>query len=740
MSLLDILSNCALVRYQIALERFMKHALPVLFFPGLSVPSVFDQRETDLKAMNTLTHLLLSSFQCRIILIFLVLTGSFMGCSKSQKSDQHAQLKTEIDSLDRNSRKIGIRKTITLLDSLMANLKKRNIHDSIAYYKFMKVLSHRDSTMAHNALTYTDSLLGLFASAQVREENPADYSKALLLKGDDLLKQKEYYLAYRNYYKGKSFLTSLGEICECARYSSRIANISFKEENYYQAIEYWKQELTELSECREADNFQLEFIEKQGSMRNIGTAYLRLNEPDKALSYFNQANQFISRVASRFPREQNFIRFSRIVILRNQAEAYALKGDQRMAEKLIKKCLAHDPDIDWSIDVEKESRQILTQIYIDTQEYAKAQEQLDTLRRLPVAANDAVTISLYQRLQAYILFGRGEFEEAGKLLLADLETESARKLKKNAENKSNVGQLLQQIQREHEIELAAEKDVREDLILKFALLISIAMGIIIYLIWRNAKKNIANLRAVTKLNGVITQSNVALQDTVNALEQAEVEKEEVLQIVAHDLRNPIAAMISGSDMLFWDQVPSDEQAMIVDAIQQSGRLAFGLIGQILQSSPDRKRIIKSEEDLAEIVRSCIDMLSYKAKEKQQTIHYDYEQAMVPVDREKIWRIFSNLLSNAIKFSPTESSILVDLRKRPDTTLLTIKDKGIGIPEDLKAQIFLPSNDARRVGTAGEQSFGIGLSICRQIVEAHEGKIWFESVNGAGTTFFVELPG
>ena len=650
------------------------------------------------------------------------------------------QLKTGIDSLDRNSRKIGIGKTITLLDSLMATLDKKNIHDSIAYYKFMKVLSHRDSTLAQNALIYTDSLLGLFASPQVRDENATDYSKALLLKGDDLLKQKEFYLAYRNYYKGKSFLTSLGETCECARYSSRIANISFKEENYYQAIEYWEHELAELSECREADNFQLEFIEKQGSMRNIGTAYLRLNEPNKALHYFNQANQFINRNAARFPREQNFIKFSKIVILRNQAEAYALKGDNRTAEKLIKKCLEHDPDIDWSLDVEKESRQILTQVYIDTREYAKAQEQLDTLRRMPGAANDAATISLYQRLQAYISFGRGEFEEAGKLLMADLETDRKKKLKKNAENKSNVGQLLQQIQREHEIELAAEKDAREGLILKFAILISIAMGVIVYLIWRSARKNAANLRAVTKLNGVITQSNIALQDTVNALEQSEVEKEEMLQIVAHDLRNPIAAMISGSDMLFWEQVPTDEQAMIVDAIQESGRLAFGLIGQILQSGPDRKKIIKSEEDLAEIVRSCIDMLSYKAKEKKQAIHYDYEQAMVPVDREKIWRIFSNLLSNAIKFSSAESAIQVQLRKRSDTTLLTIKDNGIGIPEDLKGQIFRPSNDARRVGTAGEQSFGIGLSICKQIVEAHEGKIWFESVNGAGTTFFVELPG
>lgn len=690
--------------------------------------------------MNKQSGPLPASAQCRIILICLALAGIVPGCRNTEKSGHDVQLKAWIDSLDRTSRIMGSQKAIASLDSFMGTLKSRNIHDSILYFKFMKVLSHRDSTMNEAALAYTDSLLGLFGPLHVRRENPIEYSKALLLKGDDLLKQKQHYQAYRNYYHGKSFLTSVGEICECARYSSRIANLSYKEENYYQAIEYWRQELKELAKCREPENFQLEFIEKQGSMRNIGIAYLLLNEPEKALDYFNQASRFIDGHAGRFPREQNFIRFARIVILRHRAEAYALKGDNRTAERLIRQCLVHDPTIEWSIDVERESRQILAQIYVDLHEYDKAQAQLDTLIRLPGAAANASAGSLYQALKASVAYGRGDFKEAGKLLMDRLETERTAKLQRNAESRNNVGHMLQQVQREYETELAAEKDARKTLILRFSVAISSALAVIIYLIWRNARKRAANLRAVTQLNEVITQSNVALQDTVNALEESEVEKEKMLRIVAHDLRNPIAAMISGADVLFMDQMPTEEQAMLVNAIQQSGQLAFGLIGQILQSDPGRKKISKSEEDLAEIVQSCIDMLSYKGKEKKQTIHYDYEQAIVPVDREKIWRVFSNLLSNAVKFSPSESAINVNLQKRSNLTLLSIQDHGIGIPDELKGHIFLSTTDARRVGTAGEQSFGIGLSICKQIVEAHGGRIWFESVTGIGTTFFVELPG
>jgi len=674
----------------------------------------------------------------KVILMPLCLIWIFAGCQKSHVPDQNSKLEVMIDSLDRNSRKIGIQQCIVKLDSFMATLKNPSFQDSVSYYKFMKVLSHRDSTLTENALVYTDSLLHLFKPSKIRKQYPIDYSKVLLLKGDDLLHQKKYYQAYRYYDHGKSFLTGLGEICECARYSSRIANSSFREENYYQAIAYWKQEYKELAKCKKSGNFQLEFIEKQGSLRNIGFAYLHLDEPDTALVYFQKAKDFINTHASEFPREKNYIKFARIVILRNQAEAYALKGKTAIAERLLLRCLQHDEEIDWSVDVEQESRLILAKLYVDTKQYTRAQEQLDIVKASINASSNASNMGRYRKLSAAVLFGQGNFEEAGKLLIATVESDRLDKLKKNAENKSDVGQLLQQIQREREIELDAEKDTREDLILTFSIAISIALSIIVYLIWRSARKSARNLRAVTELNKTITQSNIVLQDTVNALEQTEIENSAVLKIVAHDLRNPIAAIMSASEIIFWDEIPSGEQKEMITAIQASGERANKLISQILQTSSVRNDIVLNMVALEEIVQSCIDMLSYKANEKQQIFEYHFHRVKMPADREKIWRVFSNLLSNAIKFSPVGGIISVNLEKQTDKILLSVHDNGIGIPDILKDQIFRPFNSAKRSGTAGEQSFGIGLSICKQIVEAHGGRIWYESQMGFGTTFFVEL--
>ncbi len=113
--------------------------------------------------------------------------------------------------------------------------------------------------------------------------------------------------------------------------------------------------------------------------------------------------------------------------------------------------------------------------------------------------------------------------------------------------------------------------------------------------------------------------------------------------------------------------------------------------------------------------------------------------IVSIDNEKMWRVISNLIANVIKFSPHGAVIEVRLTEKPGYAVVEVEDHGLGIPEEVKDKVFDMFTEARRTGTAGEKSFGMGLAISKQIVQAHGGKIWFESKPGKGTTFFVELP-
>ena len=118
---------------------------------------------------------------------------------------------------------------------------------------------------------------------------------------------------------------------------------------------------------------------------------------------------------------------------------------------------------------------------------------------------------------------------------------------------------------------------------------------------------------------------------------------------------------------------------------------------------------------------------------------DINVAQILFSRRKLRSIIYDLVSNAIKFSPEGSAILVMAIDLENEIQVSVKDHGIGIPEKLKNQVFNMFTDAKRPGTAGEKSFGLGLSICKQIIEDHDGRIWFESDTENGTSFNFTLP-
>jgi two-component system, OmpR family, sensor histidine kinase VicK len=146
-------------------------------------------------------------------------------------------------------------------------------------------------------------------------------------------------------------------------------------------------------------------------------------------------------------------------------------------------------------------------------------------------------------------------------------------------------------------------------------------------------------------------------------------------------------------------------------------------------------------DINALLSSCINLLRFKANEKKQTITLTIPDTPLSlyINKEKIWRVINNLVINAIKFSNSGSVIEVTTARDKYQLRIAVKDSGIGIPDNMKNKVFDMFTDAKRYGTAGEKSFGLGLSICQQIIEDHDGTISFESEENKGTTFVVSLP-
>ncbi|MDB5149091.1 MAG: sensor histidine kinase, partial [Mucilaginibacter sp.] len=167
-----------------------------------------------------------------------------------------------------------------------------------------------------------------------------------------------------------------------------------------------------------------------------------------------------------------------------------------------------------------------------------------------------------------------------------------------------------------------------------------------------------------------------------------------------------------------------------------------LINEILEATESASAVLNKEAvEVNSLLSNSVELMRFKAAEKQQVINLALLNSPLElcISREKIWRVISNLISNAIKFSPEGSAILVMAIELEKEIQVSVKDNGIGIPDKLKSQVFNMFTDAKRPGTSGEKSFGLGLSICKQIIEDHNGRIWFESDTENGTSFNFTLP-
>jgi signal transduction histidine kinase len=272
------------------------------------------------------------------------------------------------------------------------------------------------------------------------------------------------------------------------------------------------------------------------------------------------------------------------------------------------------------------------------------------------------------------------------------------------------------------------------LFLFLAVLLCIMTFIIIIILWRSRKRS---QKIAQALRVQFEQS----ESTMEALELMNKDYARVIKIVAHDLRNPIGAINTITAMLQPDETLTAETRELVDLVQVSSKNCLELINELLETDLDQQQNLKKEKvNLNELLEQCTRLLSFMAQDKEQEVILNSNAPeVISADYEKLWRVMNNLIINAIKFSPAGSDIYIDAGQLNNEVVIAVTDTGMGIPTSLQNQIFDPFTSARRQGTHNEQPIGLGLYISKQIIDAHHGKIWFESDAGKGTVFYVSLP-
>lgn len=236
------------------------------------------------------------------------------------------------------------------------------------------------------------------------------------------------------------------------------------------------------------------------------------------------------------------------------------------------------------------------------------------------------------------------------------------------------------------------------------------------------------------------RSEGALEEIVHH----ERQRDEFVSMAAHELRNPLATIRFYAGCLLDLSLSDEEQRAFVSIIQDASSFMGQLIEEMLTVSAVEAGqwvLDRAEADVCEVTRRCCDVHRPLAEKKQIRIDFVPSAATVPavVDADKVAQVVGNLLSNAVKFSEAGTSVVVHLSTGPGSVRLAVEDQGPGIPADEIPLLFRPFQRTSVRSTAGERSTGLGLAICRSIVDRHGGQMWVESEVGRGSTFFVELP-
>ena len=221
-------------------------------------------------------------------------------------------------------------------------------------------------------------------------------------------------------------------------------------------------------------------------------------------------------------------------------------------------------------------------------------------------------------------------------------------------------------------------------------------------------------------------------------------KDEFINLVSHEFRSPLTVVIGAINTILSEEgrlSHEETRQLLKDAALEADSLSH-LLGNLLElSRAQTNRLLLNSELIS--VRNAVQQAMESLKRESSTHRFilDLPDDLPPAyaDQIRVERILYNLMENAIKYSPEGSEIKVTARLQGKNVIISVSDQGIGISQDEQARLFKPFERLEEFRSADTAGTGLGVLVCKRLVEAHSGRIWIESESGKGSTFFFTLP-
>ncbi|MFT5847529.1 sensor histidine kinase, partial [Psychroserpens sp.] len=274
--------------------------------------------------------------------------------------------------------------------------------------------------------------------------------------------------------------------------------------------------------------------------------------------------------------------------------------------------------------------------------------------------------------------------------------------------------------------------------LSFGFLIVSTLLLITYFRRKNGSKPSNELE---NENVKITLQNKKFVEQITHLEEVNNVKDRLFSIVSHDLKDSISSIKGFIDLLKEDGITREEFYELVPELSENADSASQLLYNLLNWSKSQMQNLEPKAELfniQDVFKNKISLVEQKIEQKRIILIDESRRDFIYADKSMIEIVIQNLITNAVKFTRVGDSITVSNSDHNGKSLICVEDTGVGIYKEDVDKLFQNGTFTTR-GTSNEKGTGLGLTICKELVELNGGRIWVESTPGIGTKFYVELP-
>ena len=616
-----------------------------------------------------------------------------------------------------------------VIDSLFNQLE--NAHDTVKIDLFNQL-----SQIYWQRSFDTSLLLADYAVTLAREVNdPVRLGTSLNMKGNAFYLLSNFTKGLEFYQEALHIREELGDSNEIAKTYNNIGAIHLHLQNYNQARDYFERALliykgigddevifsltnnigavhNQLEEYEKAYEYFLEAYEIVEYMNdeprilialnNLGEVAGSLENYDQALEYFLEAERRCEAAGD--------IRMKAIVSL-NIGSIYMLTGHPDKGLPYLNEALKNANIVN-SIQIKRDVYNNLFEFYQGKKDYNRALEY----HMLYSDARDSVS------------------SQESRLRVAELE------LQYNAKSFQSEIEILR---RDNEIKRLRITWI--SISLGSLVLVFILLSVVLYInANRNRiKKEITNL--LQEKNRELEAANKKLVESEHNLKDLNATKDKFFSIIGHDLRNPLNALIGFSELIAANsrEFSKEDIHRYSVIINESAKNIHQLIENLLNWSRAQTGNIDfspAHIPLSDFVSEIHKVLKINADNKNIRIDIDIPETIkVFADKNLLSTILRNLISNAVKFTTEGGKVFITAEEDNGKILVSVTDTGIGMNQEQVDLLFTLGTSKSTPGTTKEQGTGLGLILCKEFIEMHDGEIWAESEQGKGSTFKFTIP-